>query len=253
MSKGRYGDPTIPQKEAVAKGGNAAERSRVIGPVEGRFIDYGDRVVLADSKANSWSVDQVRIVTGGFGSSRSGIERAPRPFKYGPSNEVLITGDFVLIVFPEGNPQRPVVLGGIRSLAPEDSAFFAAQPLGGNPNRMVMRQVQLDPAGNQSACFDLEIFTDNTKQEAEIRVFRPNGPSVRVKVDAKTGTITIGAGKEEERPILGDEYLTDYAGIVDDVIAIGIAAGAPATNAAAVKVKLTVDPDAYRSKVIKVQ
>jgi hypothetical protein len=249
MSRSRgVNDPTIPKKRKVARGGNAAERGIPNGALEGRLVDYGDRLVLQAEDGNNWDASRVRMLSGAFGSAIDGVERGPRPWKFGPSNEVLVQGDVVVIEFLDGKTTRPFIRGGVRPLVPVDEGYFARQPIGQNPNRWAMRQVQLDEVGTETGAFDMEVFRSDSEQQVEISV-RVGGARCRILLDGKAGTISIGDGSETERVILGDDYLTDYQTVVDDLIAVGIAAGAPTPGAVAVSGKLAADPSAYRGKV----
>jgi hypothetical protein len=244
-------DPTIPRKRAIDRRGNAGERQTPPGPVEGILVDYGSKLVLRDSRGNTWDQDRVRLLAGDFGSCRDGTERAPRAWVFDQgSGSVLVEGDLLLIDFLDGDADKPFIRGGVRPLIPEDDSFFSGQSIGQDANRYAFRQVQLDAAGVQSGHFDIEAFADGTQQRLEIRVGGAllNGGKCRILLDFKAGVISIGDGNEDERVILGDEFLTDYKGVVDDLIAAAAAAGSSAVNTVAVSAKLG-DPDAYRGKV----
>lgn len=246
MSK--YNDPTIPKKRRTERQGNAGERGRALFPIGGRLVDYGDRLVLVDDRGNEWNPERVRTVSGGWGSGRSGVQRGPRPWKYGPNNEVLVGGDFVLILFPEGNPERPVILPGVRSLTPDDDSYFAAQAVGENPNRLAMRQVQINAAGAPTGTWDLEAFPDDTGQRMELRVSLPTGKKTRIMIDAVEGTVAIGDGNELKRAVTND-ITADIQTLADDLVAVAVFAGTTADGALAIGAKLALDPTAYDSNV----
>ena len=226
----RLSDPTIPTKRDVQRRGNAAERGRVYGIHEGRLVDYGGgKVVLADGRGNTWDSTNVRVVMGSFGGQHDGTERAPRPWVYDQgSSTPIVVGDIFIIQFLQGDPEKPIIIGGVSQLLPADSEFFAGQAIGENPNRFAQRQAQIDSLGVVTGMFDIEAFANDTEQQVEIRVSGPTvaGGKCRILLDFKTNTISIGSGGETERALFGDKFLSDLSGVLKDIIAIGL--GIPA-------------------------
>lgn len=133
------------------RGGSVApthSRRRRAMLTSGRFIDYGDRVVLADFDGNTWAAESVSIVQGGFGYREDGVTKPPRPWTFNAATgQPVIEGDVVLIQFVNDNPSMPVVTGGVRSARASDF-LERGHADGERPfNRLAMRLRALDPTG----------------------------------------------------------------------------------------------------------
>lgn len=131
-------------------GANAPTHARKRRPTltSGRFIDYGDRVVLADFSGNTWAAESVSIVQGGFGYRDDGVTKPPRPWTFDAKTGLAtIEGDVVLIQFVNDNPATPIVMGGVRSA--KTSEFLERNHGDGTKpfNRLAMRLRALDTTG----------------------------------------------------------------------------------------------------------
>src|SRR5688572_11231184 len=99
-------DPTIPRKRARRPG----EPPAVLGMSVGWFVERDDgTVVFADRKGNSWPAERVRLVQG-FGGEHSGIERAPRPWRFDGDGNPTLRGDLLLLGFLDADPKQPIAV-----------------------------------------------------------------------------------------------------------------------------------------------
>lgn len=222
MNRTRHvADPTIPRK--APRAGNAGQRLRVDGPTEGWFVDMGGGVlVLTDVRGNLWPQERVRVKQGSFGFSAEGVEKAPRPWKYDGAGNVLVERDRYLVHFLDGDPHKPVVEGGIRSLKPEDPAFLFPQPIGQDPNALRMRAARLTDAGTMEGHVQLRALDGSNGLELVVGggTF---GAGLRIELNYDTGLIKIGAGGETHQVMLGDVVVQALLGIAQDLIALNAA------------------------------
>lgn len=235
MKRSRFADPTMAHKLANRRG-NAKER-KTARPTTGYLIDYGDRVVLYDMRGNDWSADRISWVGGAFGYGVDGVERQPRAYKFGTGGQVLVEGDQVVIIFTDGNPEAPMIAGGVRKIrSPEEASadpFFSAQPIGGDPNPLKARVAARDPVSDAiTGHVELECFTNGNQLEIRIGGSVLGGPKLRVLLDFDTGNIALGKGAELHPIPLGDAIVSALADLAADI----------ATTAAAVPVVLPIPP-----------
>ena len=179
------GDPTIPRHRRV----------RQARTTFGRFVDYGDNVLLADRHGNTWVLASVTVLSGGFGFREDGVERLPRPWKYDAAGVVVVEGDMVVIDFLDGDCRCPLVRGGIRGVQP--NAFFAynheaAGAKGAGWNRLRARLTARDDTGALLGEVRFKLLDDDLGS-----MVLQATDSLRIEVgpvDAPTATITVEAG-----------------------------------------------------------
>lgn len=216
-------DPTIPKKRRSVRQGNAGERKQRPGPALGRLIDYGDRIVMADHRGNTWSQAEARWVGGSFGFSSEGLEKGPRPWRFSPAGAVLEEGDDFIIDFIDGDHDQPFIRGGIRSTKPDTpDGYFNGEVVGQDPNRLRFRLQQRDTNGSQQHHFDVEAFASSGTVEVRVGGSRP-GPKLRIQLDYVTGDIRIGSGGETERVPFGDALVRTVKALAEDIVTLGAA------------------------------
>jgi hypothetical protein len=130
-------DPTIPRHLA----------GELRSPMIGRFVDYGDRVLLTDARGRTYSPEYVSIVTGFWGFGEEGTAKLPRPWLYDPAGGVLIEGDKVLIFFLDGKANLPIVMGAARRCAPDEFLPYNYASPEANPNALRARLLALNALG----------------------------------------------------------------------------------------------------------
>jgi len=178
-------DPTIPRSVRPVGLG-------IRGPRAGRFIRYTDgRVLLTDEQQNRWSLDSVQILAGSWGFSAEGVRKLPRPWEYDAAGNVLVEGDTVLIDFMRGNPQTPLVRGGIVSVSPSD--FFDStvnhERAGASDNRLRARVAAI-VGGVEVGAVQVRVCDDDQgtlEVEATQSIVIEVGPDL----DAPITTITL--------------------------------------------------------------
>lgn len=220
------GDPTIPRKPP--KLGNSKAGGKVDGPTEGRLVDMGSgRIKLAClTTGNDWSADSVRVVQGSFGFDAEGVAKAPRPWVFAPGTETpLVKGDVFLIHYVNGDPTKPVISGGIRSLAPSDPSFFPAQAVGADPNPVRLRAVRLGAVGMANY---IQVRALETGGDFEIMVgggaFENRlGGDFRIQINYTEGKIRIGRGGEANPVPKGDMIVQALQDLATDIIAVNAA------------------------------
>lgn len=201
-------DPTIP----------GHRRARAAHLTTGRFVDYGDRVVLVDRNGNTWAQERVAVVQGGFGFAEDGAQKLPRPYKFDATGAVVIEGDPVLIDFLDGNARRPVVLGGIRSTAPGSFLDRGYDEADAPYNRAAVRLRALSSSGAVDG--EVRVDVHGAAGPGVFRVLATDTIEVVVADDLDTeagalritvsgGKVTIDAGGVTEPVILGSTFLGD--------------------------------------------
>ncbi len=197
------GDPTIPRRS----------NRRRAGLTKGRFVQYGKRVLLVTDRCDTFSMNEVSILSGSFGNDAEGVEKLPRLWKYDRAGKVVIKGDIVVVDFLDGNPKQPIVTGGVRTIQRIDE-FLAYNhgETGGNANRMRVRIRPLDDAGDQAGLVTLAIA---------------DGDTGTVALAASHG-VTIDVGGEGDGPWVSLEITPDGVTITSGNVKLG---GSGATDA----------------------
>lgn len=215
-------DPTIPGHGSVHRSGHSAkERGYRAAMTEGWLVDYGKRVVLADTNGRTWSQDQIRMACGTFGFAADGTERAPRPYVY-EGSKVIVQGDHLLIHFLDGDPQAPVVIGGVRPIEASSDGNFSGEPHAADPNRLFARQRAVSAAGVQTAYAELDFPGDSPK--LELRVGGPTtAAALRAEFDHTAQTIKIGGGAELR--LVNENLFADLNSALQEISAALVALG----------------------------
>lgn len=252
-------DPTIPTSGTAVRAKHLFTQA-----VTGRLIDGGESVRLVDKWGNDWGADSVKMLAGSFGSKSEGWRKAPRPYKYVPgTTEILVQGDDLLIVFPDGDPTQPIVIGALWSLEDADDGLLTGLQLddaAADANKGIFRLNAVDAStGLPTGHVTVSVLDGGNAVEIGVGVV--NGVNLlRLRIDASGLSILIGAGAESQRVVLGDTYMTDLQGVLSEIIAIG--AGIPAStpiptpNATAMLTKVATSLGVglpYLSPIVKVQ
>ena len=234
-------DPSIPRHAKPP--GNASERSRTYGPSQGRFIDYGSgELVFADMNGGMWPAAKVRHKQGAFGFSVEGMQKAPRPWLFA-GDEVVVEGDWYLVHFMHGDPNHPVVDGGIGSIKPDDPEFFHGNPVGQDPNPIRMRAAVIDPASG-AVTGTLELRALDGGNRVELVVGGTSfGTGVGIVLDFDAGTIEAGAGGTLVKASLGEAVVGALSTLATDLAAVAAFAGTtvPDTSAMLVEIETSLN------------
>lgn len=216
-------DPTIPRKTSPK--GNARQRSVASGPTWGKLVDYGgDGLVLTDARGHATPVDssKVRYLCGSFGNAEEGFHRAPRPWKYA-GDVPTVEGDTFLILYLDNEADKPLLIGGVRTLKPDDAEFFPPQPIGEDPNPARLRLALKNEAGVTTGHVEVTAL-DAGGRKLEISVGGATfGAGMRILVDADAGQIKLGAHSETHQVPFGEALVEAIKGLADDMIAVNTA------------------------------
>lgn len=206
----------------------------------GRFIDYGDRVVLADFDGNTWAAESVSIVQGSFGYRDDGVVKLPRPWTFNASTGLpTIEGDVVVVQFVNDNPATPIVMGGVRSAKASD--FLERNHGDGDRpfNRLAMRLRALDAAG--AVVGEARVDVHGALGPGTIRALTTGtlelvlAPDLATEAGAltlriKDGVVTVTAGGAPVPVLLADPFSSDASGAWTEVSSALAALGFPAVN-----------------------
>lgn len=198
-------DPTLPRHA----------RTRTPTCCRGEFVKPSSGpIVLVDSWGNTWQLEQVSFLTGGFGFKEEGAFKLPRPNEIDGQGKVKVPGDRVMILFEDGDPLRPIVLPGVRAIKP--NAFFPASHLseGANPNRWAARVQPLD--GDGEATGEVRLLVANN-DKGSVSLQATEGITTQVGEDLEGDTfltitvtqdmVTISKGGTTEAVVLGETFL----------------------------------------------
>lgn len=215
----------------------------------GRFIRVDDTVVLVDRRGNRYSLDYVNIIAGFWGRSEDGVVKLPRPWVYVPgTDEVLIEGDIVLILFMDGNYQRPMVLGAARAFGENTAGLPYAYDADDDAlaNKLRARLRNLD-----------DTLGDNAPVLAEVRWSIHDTPGVaRVEATGHVETKKVIPVVPPEAVLRSEAYLADFQASLTEIIAAFGALGVslPSTTALAANVATSIAVGApYRSTTLKAE
>ena len=166
----------------------------------GYFVDRDGPIDLVDGRSgHRWQGIDTGTVQYANGSPLNAVEgwyRAPRPWKYDNSGNVLVRGDIVVIDFLDGNPNMPLVSPGSRSTKTKDpdadDAFFPPNPLGQDPNPVRWRYVARNDAGAVTGHVQAKALDGGNKVELVVGGTK-FGEGVTVTLDFDAGRITMTA------------------------------------------------------------
>lgn len=215
----------------------------------GRFVDYGDAVLLVDRRGNRWTPEYVSILHGSFGYRAEGVEKLPRPWKYDDNGKAVIEGDVVLIDFLDGNIKTPVVCGGVRGVSPNDFFAYNYASEKANPNRLAARLLSLDGEGAEVGEVRILVNDDDlgsVEVQATDRVEIFVGDDLEaedgIRIVVEAGVVTVTGGGTTEPVILGATFLGDLndwaSGMTTFLSALAADATNPAVQAAAVAMQI---------------
>jgi len=245
---GRPGDPSIP------RGGPAPVR----GPIYGRFVDYGDFVVLKDRNENRYAIETVSIESGSFGNPDDGVEHLPRPWVFDESGREVVKGDWVIIDFLDGSSMRPVVRGGIRPLT-RDSFLARSYKDLAKTDTLGRLRARIRPrtrAGEVTGEARL-LVCDNGKGEIDILGTDSitldigpdleSAPGTRLTVEIDREKVVISKGGAPLKLVMED-LLPDLLAGLAELMAFANGLGVPTPNLLALTQKL---PTMYRTNRLK--
>lgn len=184
-------------------------------PTKGWFARRGEIVVLRARDGTSWPMERVTFLQR-FGSVDEGGTKLPRPFEYDATGRETVKGDMVLIEFPDGNPNEPVVVGTAvdctaisflqRTYAADGSGF----------NRLAVRVAPRDA-------------TDRELGHVEVEVSRLNDGGVELRASDSLD-ITVGSGAQQVSILAKDGKLTITANVEVVVDAPSVKLGTAASE-----------------------
>jgi len=205
----------------------------------GRFVRRKGRTMLVDSlTGHVHSIERVRVVMGGWGDTVEGCVKLPRARVDDlTTGKNLVIGDLVLIAFLRSNPDRPIILGGIRPVG--DDAFLSRDhnATDADENALRLLLVARDGQGNKGGQIKLAA---NGGAGGTATLALSEGMRVEVATDLNTaGAVsleldgqgaTVSAGGVTEPVILGRTFLTDLSAGLTEVQAILLGLGIPTPN-----------------------
>ena len=178
-------------------------RPSYAGTSMGWFVRRGQEVYLL-VRGMRYPLDRCSILQGSFGFDTEGTSKLPRPRVIDSAGNVLSEGDMVVALFPDANPNQVIVMGGARSVTPNDFIPSTYDAQGGGYNRLAVRVAPQDDNGKELGSVELEVAADD---KGSVGLELSDDLSVRVKggttiaTDGDTAlssdgklTITVGQG-----------------------------------------------------------
>lgn len=196
-------------------------------PVSGEIVKRGDLYQLRSERGDTWPIERVTFIMGGWGFDQDGTSRLPRPSVYDGTKRT-VKGDALLITFLAGNPRRPVVQAGLRSIR-SDAFLPSRHAKGTSVNRLAMRlQVRDEDTGEVNGAIEVELAQDDkatarvlVEESVEITVGTGNS---KVVITVKDGTMTIAgravveATQGTAKKLTNEDALPRIAGLLTDLV-----------------------------------
>ena len=158
-------------------------------PVSGWFERTGDTVRLVATNGRTWSLERVSFLQR-FGGRGEGETKLPRPRERDPSGAVLVPGDMVLILFTDGNPNSPVVVG--TSVDRKADTLLDRNYDGTNPNRLAVRVAPRNGSDQELGHVELEVARQD---DGSVEIRASDAIQVDVGSGAQTITLTMRDGE----------------------------------------------------------
>jgi hypothetical protein len=184
----------------------------------GVFVRKKGRVQLLDSLTGQvWSLNRVHVLQGGWGDAVEGISKLPRArIDNIRTGENIVPGDRVLIAFLRSNPNRPIVLGGVRPWG--DNAFLSRDHTATDADENALRMLlvardeqgvkggQIKAEANGGAGGALGVAAS---ESLRLEVADDLDTATATAIELDSSQATISAGGTTEPVILGRTFLTD--------------------------------------------
>lgn len=215
-------DPTIPRR-----GPGITTRTRM-HQVAGYFAftgvgRSGEVVLVSRDRGMTWPLHQVSIEQGLWSSAdgSEGLSKLPRPEERDAEGNRTLDGDPVLISFVEGDPAKPLVRPGVRSVTTSDFLPYNHDTPGADPNRLHARLAPRNAAGEVVGNVDLEVCETGTpsitlrvKQGSSTTVIEITPNAVEVRTGGQALTLQAGQGRalKLEGGVAGVATLGDTSG-----------------------------------------
>lgn len=184
----------------------------------GVFVRKKGRVQLLDSLTGQvWSLNRVHVLQGGWGDAIEGVAKLPRArIDNIKTGENVVPGDRVLIAFLRSNPNRPIVLGGVRPWG--DNAFLSRDHTATDADENALRmllvardeqgvkggQIKMEANGGSGGTLGLALSTS-----LRVEVANDLGTAAATAIELDSSEATVSAGGPTEPVILGRTFLTD--------------------------------------------
>lgn len=184
----------------------------------GRFVKRkGTTRLLNVLTGQVHSLDRVRWVSGTWGSATEGLVKLPRARVDNTSTgENLVPGDLVMIAYLRNNPNKPIVLGGVRPLGNGTFLSRNHDADGADENALRLLLQAMTATGDEGGLVKLEA---NGGAGGSVGLAVSEGVRIEVADDLNTATATaleldsggatVSAGGTTEPVILGRTFLAD--------------------------------------------
>lgn len=160
-------------------------------PTKGRFARRGEIVTLVARNGTVWPLERVTFLQR-FGSRDEGVTKLPRPFEYDALGRCTVKGDVVLIEFPDGNPNEPVVVGTAVDCTAIPFLQRAYRPDGGGFNRLAVRVAPRDASDRETGHVEIEVARQD---DGSVEVTASDAIDITVGAPGSEVTIAVRDGK----------------------------------------------------------
>lgn len=152
---------------------------------KGWIVKRGTTYVLQTRGGNWWPIERVSWLQP-FGSVDEGAHKMPRPRTYDAAGGILDPGDTLAVMFTDGNPKEPLIIG----TAIDRASQFVSRDYSDGFNRVAVRVAPL-VNNTEQGHVELELAADD---KGSIAVDATDSVQIDVGTDAQTVRITVQNG-----------------------------------------------------------
>lgn len=197
-------------------------------PVAGEVVKRGDTYVVMSARGDTWPIERVQFIMGGWGFDEDGVAKLPRPSVYAENGTKTVKGDALLIQFLEGNPRKPVAMAGLRSVKSDDFLPLRHER-GVSANRLALRlRVRDEDSGADQGVIELELAADDKPSvrllvEDRIDLELGKDGEVKATITAKDGAVHVDGKLTVEdtagtaKKLVNEDALPRLAGLLRDL------------------------------------